>query len=649
MAGTVAQTDLIATIAVSLSAALALGFVARKLRLSTIVGYMLAGILVGPHTPGFVADQHLADQLSEIGIALLMFGVGLHFSIDDLVAVRRVAVPGAVGQSLIATLFGVLVGMLCGWTATAGIVFGLALSVASTVVLVRGLTDQRQLHSLHGHVAVGWLVVEDLFTVLILVALPALAGSSEGGLLESLGWTALKLAGLAVLYVGGTRFVPWFLQHVSRLQSRELFVLAVLGIALGVAYGSAALFSVSMALGAFLGGMIVGRSELSHQAAADALPLRDAFAVLFFVAVGMLFEPRFLLERPLLILATLGIVLVVKPVSALLITLFIGFPIRTGLTVGAGLGQIGEFSFIVGGLGQQLGILPHEATQAIVAAALISIALNPAYFLLVEPLEARLRGIRSLSRWVTGRAGELAKIPSGQDAAIAGGGHVVLCGHGRSGRVIGRMLRERKLPLVVIEQDRATVLDLRSQGVAAIHGDAANELILERASIDRARLLLITLADPLATRQAIEAARRLSPGIEIVARVDTEAERHHLSHRHRVDGVLAELELAIEMSRHTLQRFGVSQIEAQAVALDMRRGVFAPRDSARVVEVRIAPNSRAAGRQLAELALGKGILVMAIDRDGDLLVPDGQTRIEVGDLVLLLTSGELTDHVRGIL
>jgi CPA2 family monovalent cation:H+ antiporter-2 len=403
-----------------------------------------------------------------------------------------------------------------------------------------------------------------------------------------------------------------------------------------------------MALGAFLGGMIVGRSELSHQAAADALPLRDAFAVLFFVSVGMLFEPRFLLERPLLILATLGIILLVKPVSALLITLFIGFPTRTGLTVGAGLGQIGEFSFIVGGLGQQLGILPHEATQAIVAAALISIALNPAYFLLVDPIEARLRGMRSLSRWVTGRAGELARVPAGI-ALNADGGHVVLCGHGRSGRVIGRMLRERKMPMVVIEQDRAIVLELRSQGVAAIHGDAANELILERSSIDRARLLLITLADPMATRQAIEAARRLSPGIEIVARVDTEAERHHLSHRHRVAGVLAELELAIEMSRHTLQRFGVSQIEAQAVALDMRRGVFAPRDRARVVEVRIAPDSKAAGRQLAELALGKGILVMAIDRNGDLLVPDGQTRIEVGDLVLLLTSGELTDHVREVL
>jgi len=650
MLAAVAQTELIATIAISLSAALALGFVARKLRLSTIVGYMLAGILVGPHTPGFVADQHLAEQLAEIGIALLMFGVGLHFSIGDLLAVRRIAVPGAVGQSLIATLFGVVVAWACGWDLIAGIVFGLALSVASTVVLVRGLTDLRQLHSLHGHVAVGWLVVEDLFTVLILVALPALASGTDAGLLSSLGWTVLKILGLGVMYVGGTRVVPWFLQHVSRLQSRELFTLAVLGIALGVAYGSAELFSVSMALGAFLGGMIVGQSELSHQAAADALPLRDAFAVLFFVAVGMLFDPGFLVERPLLVLATLAIILLVKPAAALLITLAVGYPIRTGLTVGAGLAQVGEFSFIVGGLGRSLGILPDDAYQAIVVAALLSIAVNPLYFLLVAPLEAWLRTVPSLGRWLADRASHLGKVADGGDAGGAGlRDHAVLCGYGRCGRVIGRMLRERQWSLVVVEQDRATVLQLRSDGVAAIHGDAANEFTLERAGLPSARILLVTLPDPLATRQIVDQARRLAPNIEIVARVQTEAERHHLARLGRVEGVLAELELAIEMSRHTMQRFGMSQIEAQAVALDLRRGVFAPRDGARVLEVRIAADSKAAGRRLSELALGKGVLVMAIDRAGELLVPDGQTRIEVGDLVLLITSRELTTQVREVL
>ena len=646
MLAAVANTDLIATIAVSLSAALVLGFLARKLRLSTIVGYMLAGVLVGPHTPGFVADQHLAEQLSEIGIALLMFGVGLHFSLDDLIAVRRVAVPGAIGQSAIATAFGVVVALACGWSATAGLVFGLALSVASTVVLVRGLTDQRQLHSLHGHVAVGWLVVEDLFTVLILVALPALAGGGANGeagrgLLANLGWTALQLGGLALLYLGGTRIVPWFLQHVARLQSRELFTLAVLGFALGIAYGAAVAFSVSMALGAFLGGMIVGRSELSHQAAADALPLRDAFAVLFFVSVGMLFDPLFVLRQPLLVLATLAIVLLVKPVTALVITLLVGYPLRTGLTVAAGLGQIGEFSFIVGALGHSLGLLPNDATQAIVAAALLSIAANPLAFALVAPLEERLRRRPAIGRWLADRAGALATLPvpagEGNGHGPVRSGHVVLCGHGRSGRVLARMLRERSWPFVVVEQDRATVQRLRAEGVDAIHGDAANELQLERAAIATAKLLLITLPDPLATRQIVVTARRMAPELEIVARVDTENERHHLAHVHRVEGVLAELELAIEMARHALQRFGTSQIEAQAIALDLRRGRFAPRDGARVLEVRIADGASGVGRKLAELGLGKGVLVMAIDRGGALLVPDGQTTLAAGDVLLLIT------------
>ncbi len=643
-----ANTELIATIAVSLSAALVLGFVARKLRLSTIVGYMLAGVLVGPHTPGFVADQHLAEQLSEIGIALLMFGVGLHFSLDDLLAVRRVAVPGAVGQSLLATAFGVVLGVACGWTWTAGLVFGMALSVASTVVLVRGLGDQRQLQTLHGHVAVGWLVVEDLFTVLMLIALPALAsgagadgadGSGDPGLAASLGWTALKLVGLAALYVGGTHVVPRFLQHVARLQSRELFTLAVLGIALGVAYGSAELLSVSMALGAFLGGMIVGRSDLSHQAAADALPLRDAFAVLFFVSVGMLFDPGFLIERPLLVLATLAIVLLVKPVSALLITLACGYPVRTGLTVAAGLAQVGEFSFIVGGLGQSLDLLPAAANQAIVAAALLSIAVNPLAFLLVTPLEGRLRRVAGLGRWLADRGGALATLPPADEHTTASG-HVVLCGHGRTGRVLARMVRERGWPLVVVEQDRATALRLRREGVAAIHGDAANDVTLHRTALARAKVLLITLTDPLATRHIVEAARRVAPSIEIVARATSESERRHLAERHGVESVLAELELAIEMSRHTLQHFGISSIEAQAIALDLRRGLFSPRGGAKVIEAKVTASSRALGKQLATLGLGRGVLVMAIDRAGDLIVPDGQTDLQVGDVVLLVAHAE---------
>ncbi|MBL8747543.1 MAG: cation:proton antiporter [Planctomycetes bacterium] len=645
-----ANTDLIATIAVSLSAALGFGVLARKLRLSPIVGYMLAGVLVGPHTPGFVADVHLAEQLAEIGIALLMFGVGLHFSLSDLLAVRRVAVPGAIGQCAFATAAGALLGWLCGWGWVPGLVFGMALSVASTVVLVRGLTDLRQMHSVHGHVAVGWLVVEDLLTVLMLIALPALAGGDaggNGGLLASLGGMVLKIAGLGVLYVVGQRVVPWFLQQVARLQSRELFTLAVLGIALGVAFGSAVLFDVSMALGAFLGGMIVGQSESSHQAAADALPLRDAFAVLFFVSVGMLFDPGFVVERPGLVLGALAIILVVKPVAALAITLMVGYPIRTAVTVAAGLAQIGEFSFIVGHLGKDLKILSPEGHQAIVVAALVSIALNPLCFAAIAPMEAWLRRFPGLSRWIADRPGELAKLPSAHDAELRG--HAVVCGHGRSGRVLARLLRERQWPLLVIDQDRATVQALRREGVAAIHGDAANPFVLERAALAQARIVVVTLSDPISTRQIVEFVRHEAPELEIIARVQSEAERHELGKVGRADGVLAEEELAIEMARHVVQRFGASQLEAQAIALDLRRGVYAPRDGARVLEIRVRDESRAAGRPLADLGLGKGILVMAIDRKGALLVPDGQTRLEVGDLVLLITSGELTAQAKELL
>jgi len=650
MLAALANTELIATIAVSLSAALVFGVVARKLRVSPIVGYMLAGILVGPHTPGFVANQELADQLAEIGIALLMFGVGLHFSLDDLLAVRRVAVPGALGQSAFATVFGIGVALACGWDWVAGLVFGMALSVASTVVLIRGLTDFRQLESVHGHVAVGWLVVEDLLTVLMLIALPTLAGdgSGESGLWLALGTTTLKLAGLGVLYVVGTRVVPWFLEQVARLQSRELFTLAVLGLALGVAYGSAVAFSVSMALGAFLGGMIVGRSELSHQAAADALPLRDAFAVLFFVSVGMLFDPLFVVHRPLLVLGALAIILVVKPVTAFVITLMVGYPIRTGITVAAGLAQIGEFSFIVAGLGKSLGILHDDGFQAIVVAALASIAVNPLAFALVEPMERALRRRPSLSRWVADKSGELARVNgNGHSADLTG--HAILCGYGRTGRLIGRVLRERHWPMLVIDQDRATVQELRASGATAIHGDAANPFVLERASLATARIVIVTLSDPLATLQIVEHVRKQAPDLEILARVQSESERHTLSRHGRTEGMLAEQELAIEMSAHVLKRFGTSQLEAQAIAHDLRRGVFTPRSGARVLEVRITAESQAAGRRLAELALGQGILVMAIDRDGELLVPDGKTRLEPGDLVMLVSNTELTEHAKGLL
>ena len=636
---------LVATVAVSLTAALVFGFLARRVGLSPIVGYMLAGLAVGPHTPGFVVDAGLAQQLAEIGIALLMFGVGLHFSLQDLLAVRSIAVPGALGQSAVATGFGVLVAWCSGWGLATGLVFGLALSVASTVVLVRGLEDQRLLHSPQGHVAIGWLVVEDLLTVFVLLALPTLA-TGDGHLLANAGAAALKLAGLGLAYAAGVRAVPWFLARVAALQSRELFTLAVLGIALGVAYGASELFSVSIALGAFLGGMVIGQSELSHQAAADALPLRDAFAVLFFVAVGMLFDPHFVLDRPGLVAATLGIVLLVKPLLALAIAMLAAQPVRTGLTVGVGLAQIGEFSFIVAGLGRDLGVLPADAQQAIVAAALLSIGVNPLLFRLVEPLGQRLRAMPALGRWLADRPRELARVPA---AAAPLRDHAVLCGHGRTGSVLARLLRERQWPLLVIEQDRPLVQRLRREGTPTLHGDAANPFVLERAELPRARLLLVTLPDALATRQIVAIARALAPGLPIVARVHAESEREHLERQGGVEAVLGELELAIEMARHTLQHFGVSPLAAQAAVLDLRRGRASIHGGAQVLEVEIASHSPAAGKRLAELGLGSGVLVMAIDRHGSLLVPDGQTRVAIGDRLLIVAGREAVATVHAAL
>jgi CPA2 family monovalent cation:H+ antiporter-2 len=392
--------DLILTLTGGLTAALVLGYITHRLGLSPIVGYLLGGIAVGPYTPGFVAHQGLAEQLAEIGVILLMFGVGLQFHLKELLAVWRVAVPGAIGQSVVATGLGALVAHAFGWDWAAGIVFGMALSVASTVVLVRILTDHNDLKSPAGHIAVGWLVVEDLFTVLALVLLPAVFGdrtAGAAGLAWAVGVAGLKLAALvAIVAIVGGRVVPWLLGRVEATQSRELFTLAVLVLALGIAVGSALLFGVSMALGAFLAGMIVGRSDYCQRAATEALPMRDAFAVLFFVSVGMLLDPWQLVAAPGLILATLGVVLLGKPAAALTIVLVLGHPLKTGLAVSVALAQIGEFSFILVGLGKTLGLLPDAATNTVVAAAIVSITLNPLLYRLVDPVQAfltRMTGI----------------------------------------------------------------------------------------------------------------------------------------------------------------------------------------------------------------------------------------------------------------
>jgi CPA2 family monovalent cation:H+ antiporter-2 len=637
---------LIATLAVSLSAALVLGYLARRVGISPIVGYMVAGWAVGPHTPGFVADTGLAGQLAEIGIALLMFGVGLHFSLKDLLSVRAIAFTGALGQCALATGAAFLLARLLGWSASAGLVFGLALSVASTVVMLRGLTEQGTLHTVHGRVAIGWLIVQDILTVLLLLLLPALASADDAGVLGALGTQAVKLVGLVLLYPIAVRAVPWCLVQVSRLQSRELFTLTVLVLALGVAFGSAELFGISMALGAFLGGMVVGQSDLSHQAAADALPFRDAFAVLFFVSVGMLVEPGFVLENPGLTLSALAVVLVVNPLAGLGITLAMKYPMRTGLTVAAGLAQIGEFSLIVAAQGTQLQLLPPEAYQVIVITVLGSIALNPFIFRAIAPLENRLRRVPALSRWMADRHGALSQAGAGVQR-----GHVILCGYGRVGSVLGRLVRARGWPLIVIEQDRAIVQRLRTEGVNAIQGDSANALTLERAAPAMARILLITLPDPLAARQIVAEARKANPALEIVARVHAQAEREHLQKQGGVEAVLGEVELAVEMARLTLRRFGVSSIEAQAVALDLRRGETreGQRAGAQVLEVTLTKDSPSVAKRLAEAGFGRGVIVMAIDRAGELLVPHGDTVLQAGDQLLIVTGPEHTKEVRDLL
>jgi CPA2 family monovalent cation:H+ antiporter-2 len=518
--------DLILTLTGGLAAALGLGYLTHRLGLSPIVGYLVGGIAVGPYTPGFVANQALAEQLAEVGVILLMFGVGLQFHLKELLAVRRVALPGAVAQSVVATVLGAVVARAFGWDWAAGIVFGLALSVASTVVLTRVLADHRDLHTPTGHIAVGWLVVEDLFTVLVLVLLPALFGSRQAALGHvplALGLAALKMTALVVftLLVGG-RLIPWLLEHVAATHSRELFTLTVLVLALGIAVGAATLFGVSMALGAFLAGMVVGRSDFSLRAASEALPMRDAFAVLFFVSVGMLLNPRVLLEAPWLVAATLGVIMLGKPLAALAIVLLLRYPPKVALAVAVALAQIGEFSFILAALGKDLGLLTDAATNTLVAAAIVSITLNPLLYRLVEPATAWAARRRRLWGWLNARARQ--QQPSAAAAAtdrafpLAPGYRAIVVGYGPVGQTVTRLLRENGIEPIIIEMNRDTVHRLREAGVSAVYGDASHRETLQGAGVERAGSLILSAAGMHASAEVIRLARELNPTIRILAR-----------------------------------------------------------------------------------------------------------------------------------
>ena len=563
------SVTLITTIAAAFGLALIFGFIAARLKLPTLVGYLVAGIVIGPATPGFVADAELSSQLAEIGVMLLMFGVGLHFSLEDLLAVRRIAIPGAIVQITVATLLGIAVTSFWGWSLAGGIVFGLSLSVASTVVLLKALESRGVLETVNGHIAVGWLVVEDLVTVLVLVLLPPLSlwlggnapvpapGTGERSLLTTLAFTLGQVAVfIALMLVVGRRVFPWLLWQVARTGSRELFTLCVVAAAVGIAYGSAALFGVSFALGAFFAGMVMRESPLSYRAAEESLPLRDAFSVLFFVSVGMLFDPQVLIREPLHLLVVLAIIIFGKSLAAFGLVLLFRYPLNTALTVSASLAQIGEFSFILAGLGLQLGLMPEEGQSLILAGAIISIALNSLVFHAIEPAQAWIRKRSKLAQALERPDDPLAVLPTTVELTRLTG-HVVLVGYGRVGRRIGEALTAAGIAFVVAEENREIVERLRESGIPAVSGDASDPNALIQAHAHRARMLVIATPDTLDVRRMIEIARTVNPRIATVVRTHSEEEAALLQKERAGRVFLGEQELARSMIQHVLDSYAV--------------------------------------------------------------------------------------------
>ena len=620
--------DLLLTVAAGLGLAFVFGLAAARFHLPTILGYLLAGVVVGPFTPGFVADGGLASQLAEIGVILLMFGVGLHFSLDDLMEVRRIAIPGALVQIAAATGLGALVSVLWGWSWGSGIVFGLSLSVASTVVLLRALEDRGILDSMDGRVAVGWLIVEDLVTVVALVLLPAVAsgmagesGGSDGSAASIgavLGLTALKLAAfLVIMLVGGRRVIPWLLRRVVHTGSRELFTLAVLAVALGLAVGAAMLFDVSFALGAFFAGVIVSESDFSHEAANNALPLQDAFAVLFFVSVGMLFDPAILIREPLAVITVVLIILIGKSVAAYGIVRAFGYSNHTALTISASLAQIGEFSFILAALGASLGLLAPESQSLVVAGALLSITLNPFVFRVVDPF----------TRWLDERQPKLAVASGAEGSAVGGGvtlsaagntssgptgttsgaaashgalshgtvshasnpsagsathsarptpqGHVVIIGSGRVGFPVVRELHAQQIPYRVIEASGDIADRLAAAGYHVVHGDATTLSALREAGLQDARLVLVAAPDAWQARAVLARAHQLNPGVEVLVRTHSDEERQFLEEMGAARALYAERELAVSMSREAFLRFR-PEADLEALTARILRGAPIP-------------------------------------------------------------------------
>jgi len=554
---------LITTIAAGFGLALIFGFIAEKFKIPALVGYLFAGILIGPATPGFVADIDIASQLAEIGVMLLMFGVGLHFSINDLMAVKRIALPGAIVQMTFATLLGMALAHWWGWTFGEGLIFGLALSCASTVVLLKALETRGLLDTMNGKIAVGWLVVEDLVTVLVLVLMPPLAGLLGGvadantttPLWQTISFTLLQVvAFIVIMLVVGKRVLPWLLWHVAKTGSRELFTLAVISSAIGIAFGASYLFSVSFALGAFFAGMVMRESEFSHRAAEDTLPLQDAFAVLFFVSVGMLFQPDILVEQPLNVVLVVAIIVFGKSLAAMLITLWLRYPLNSALTVAASLAQIGEFSFILAGLGMTLGILPRDGMSLILAGALISIALNPLIFSAIKPFKKWLLSVSTLASSLEKRIDPYAELPMTTERKFLQG-QVVLVGYGRVGKRIAEALSLNDIPFVVAEENREIVNSLRKSGLPAVSGDASEPSVLIQAHIANASMLVIATPDTIDIRKMVDTARLLQPNIQIVVRTHSETEARFIKDEDLGTVFFGEEELAKGMTKHVLARY----------------------------------------------------------------------------------------------
>ena len=565
------STSLITTVALGFGLALIFGFAAERLKIPALVGYLLAGILLGPATPGLVADVDIASQLSEIGVMLLMFGVGLHFSLTDLLSVKRIAVPGAVVQMGLATVLGMLMAWWWQWDLGAALIFGLSLSCASTVVLLKALEQRGILETMNGRIAVGWLVVEDLATVLVLVLLPSFAdvlnGDATGTVATKallIGRTLLEVSAFIVLMlVVGRRLLPWLLSQVAKTGSRELFTLLVVAAAIGIAYGAAELFSVSFALGAFFAGTVMRESKFSHRAAEESLPLRDAFSVLFFVSVGMLFDPKVLLTDPWHVLGVVAIIIVGKSLAAMGLVLAFRYPLNTAMTVAASLAQIGEFSFILAGLGLSLGLLPPEGMSLVLAGALISIALNPLLFTLIDPVRNWVLGHSDKARQLEARDDPYAELPGDTEEKYLAG-QVVLVGYGRVGHRIAEALNERGIPFVVAEQNREEVEALRKRGIAAVSGNAADPAVLIQAHIAEAAMLVIATPDPIGVRKMAETARLLNPRIEVVLRTHNEKESELLRKEGLGTVFYGEEELAKGMTSYVIHRFAPHPAAAHA-------------------------------------------------------------------------------------